>query len=192
VTDRQKAIRKHLTDMYSVEEHILEAVQRQRGAEKLRNNVDANKVVIEIERVMTAHRNALRMLIEEYGGEGGSVVKRAVSEVLGVFAGLYDKVRDHELSRMLRDDYTALSLAAMSYTALHSFGLAIKEARIADTALEHLKDLTPVLVEISRVLPEVVVQEVAEESSFPVDRSVGSEAARNTHAAWSRETVGAA
>src|SRR5690606_22476353 len=116
------------------------------------------------------------------GGE--SLVKRAVSEALGFMAGLYGKVRDHQMSRMLRDDYTALSLTAMSYTALHTFGLAVRENRIADTALTHLQEITPILIEISRTLPHLVVAEVGDRLDRQVDMTAVDAAVRNTQRAW--------
>ena len=182
--DRTEAIQKHLADMQAVEKHILEAVQRQREEDVVRNDLEANKLLIEVERSLNAHVEALTNLSKQYDGEGESALKKAITAAAGVVAGLYDKVREHELTRMLRDDYTALSLAAMGYTTLHTFGLAVKEQRIADLALNHLKDLTPLMVEISKVLPAVTAREVAAENDFPVDASVGEEAVRNTQTAW--------
>ncbi len=175
--------------MSAVIEHILEAVKRQREDETVRNHLDANKVIIEIERVLKQHASALENLAEQLGAKGESVVKKAITEALGIAAGLYDKVRQDKVSRMLRDDYTALSLAAMGYTAMHTFGLAIKEDRIANLALNHLKDVTPLLVELSKVLPLVVAQETKEENDFPVDASAGETAVTNTQHAWDNEVT---
>ena len=187
MSDQKSALQKHLNDMLGVEDHILKAIGRQRENEDVRNTVEANKVIIEIERVLKEHTAALENLVKGYGGK--SVLKDAVSEALGFVAGLYDKVREHTVSRMLRDDYTALSLAAMAYTALHTTGLAFKDRGVADLAERHLKDITPLLVEISKVLPHVVAKEVAEENDFAVDGSVGVQATVNTQAAWSPGVV---
>lgn len=182
---RIEAIQKHTADMLAVERHILEAVERQQEDSDVKSNARANKVIIEVERMLQRHVTALESLSRQYDGGMESFLKKAVTEVMGVVAGLYDKVREHTVSRMLRDDYTALSLAAMSYTAYHSFGLAISEERISALAQRHLEDLTPLLVEISKVLPHVVVAEVAEENDdFVVDTTVGSIAEANTQRAW--------
>ena len=182
-------VQRHLSDMLAVDGHILEAIERQRQDERVREHVDTNRVLIEIERVLGEHVRALESLADTYGAKGQSTLKRAVTEALGFVAGLYDKMRDHTLSRMLRDDYAAISLAAMSYTALHAFGLAVREQRIADLALRHLHDYTGILIEISRVLPEVVVEEVADEVGGQVDAMAGRNAVANTQRAWE---VGAA
>lgn len=182
--DRKDAIHKHVSNMLAVERHILEAIERQREEDDVRENVQANELIIKIERVTKQHVTALEELADSYDTTGESALKKAVTGVLGVFAGLYDKVRDYEVSRMLRDDYTALSLAAMGYTAFHTVGLALNEQRIADTAIRHLRDLTPLLVEISKTLPLVVAEEAGREIDGTVDTTVGARAVRNTQEAW--------
>jgi ferritin-like metal-binding protein YciE len=188
--DRKESIRKHTSDMLAVEQHILDAIQRQRDDDKMAGNVDADNVTAEIERVLSQHVAALEDLAQQYGAEGQSTAKEALTKLLGVAAGLYDKVRgDQPISRDLRDNYTALSLAAMGYTSYHTFGLAVGEEKIATLAQKHLKDLTPLMVEISKVLPEIVVQETSEDSDFAVDTAVGRRAVNNTQAAWSNDVT---
>lgn len=190
---RKEAIRKHLSDMYAVEQHIRDAIERQRSDERLKNNVEANQVVIEIERVLNKHLEALDELADHYDTQVQSAAKEALGKALGIAAGLYDRVRGkHPLSRDVRDNYTALSLAAMAYTSFHTFGLAAGEDRIADLASNHLQDITPLLVEISKVVPDIVAEETAEQSDFPADASVAKQATANTQAAWSPSVTGGA
>jgi len=184
MSDRSDAIRRHITDMKGVEQHILQAIERQRDEEVVRSNEQANRLIITIERTLRSHIDRLGSHAERFGGAQQSTIKDAVSGVLGVVAGLYDKVRDHELSRIMRDNYTALSLAAMSYTMLHTFSLAVKEEELASLALDHLKEITPILVEISQILPLVLAPEIGKEYDFPVDTSIGALAVTNTQEAW--------
>lgn len=191
MTDKRKAIRKQTADLLAAEEHILEAIEQQREDDDLRRHATANELIIRIERVLERHTDALEELLEDYGGDDDleAKVKKALSEVFGAAAGLYDRLRDLKLSRVLRDNYTALSLAAMSYTAFHTFGLAVREEAVARLAEQHLKDLTPLLVEISKLLPDVVAQEMAEEYDFPVDATVAHQAVTNTQRAWSPDVT---
>jgi hypothetical protein len=182
-------VNKHLSDMLAAEEHILQAIERQRNFEEVRDNVDVNELIIKIERVLKQHVEALEELNEEYDVDQRSSVKEALTNVMGRLAGLYDKLRDHPLSRILRDNYTALSLSAMGYTTMHTYGLAVKEDRIADLAQSHLKDVTPLLVEISEVLPGVTANEITQEHDYPVDGSVGEQARQNTQEAWNPSTT---
>ncbi|HET6569493.1 MAG TPA: hypothetical protein VFG50_16110 [Rhodothermales bacterium] len=189
MSNRTDHIREHVSDQLALERHILEAVERQREDDAMRSNLDANKIVIEIERVLKEHTSMLENLADQYEAESRGTLKKAVTEVAGTLAGLYGRIRNYQVSRMLRDDYTALSLAAMGYTAFHTFGLTIKEDRIADVALRHLKDITPLLVELSRVLPLVVAQETVEEGDYPMDHEAGRKAVEHTHEAWSANWV---
>lgn len=189
--NRKESIHKQISDMYAVEQHIRDAVARQRDDERLKNNVEANQVVIEIERVLNRHLEALDTLADHYDTQVQSAAKEALGKALGIAAGIYDRVRGkHPLSRDIRDNYTALSLAAMSYTAFHTYGLTVGEDRIADLASKHLKEITPLLVEISKVLPDIVAEETAEESDFPADASMAKQATANTQAAWDPSVTG--
>jgi hypothetical protein len=194
--NRKQSISKHISDMYAVEQHIRDAVTRQRDDERLKNNIEANQVVIEIERVLNDHLEALDDLADSYDSQvhqPESRAKEALGKALGVAAGLYDRMRGkHPISRDLRDNYVALSLAAMAATQFHTYGLSIGEDRIADLGSDHLHDLTPLLVEISKVLPDVTAQETVEESDFPADASVAAQATANTQAAWSPSVTGGA
>lgn len=183
MTSRDEAIRKQLSDMLAVEHFILDALERQREEDKVRSSVPVNELVIRMERTMRDHTEALQRLADDYG-IGTSGWKKGISSVLGALAGLYDRVREHQLSRMIRDNYVSLSLAAMSYTALHTFGLSIKEDRIAAIAQEHLMHLTPLMVALSKVLPEVVANELVAAEDLAADSSVAATAVANTQRAW--------
>ena len=190
MSDRLDLITKHIADISALEKHILEAVERQRADEAVKSMVDVNRVVIETERVLKGHLTALDALAATYGAQGESLLKKAAVGILGAAAGLYDKLRESEVTRAIRDDYTALSLAAMGYTAMHAFGLGVNEPRIADLAGRHLKDLTPLLVELSKLIPATTLQELAKENpDMAVATDKVSEAVTNTQRAWERDVV---
>lgn len=193
-TERQKAIQKHTTDILGVERHVLGALERQRGTDEVRDNVEANQLIIKIERTTKQHVADLEGLVDQEGSELEAKAKKAVTNALGIAAGLYDKIRTHTLARMLRDDYTALSLCAMGYTAMHAFGKAVGEPEVADLALRHLKDYTSLLVEISEQLPGITIDEMVavHEGDFAVDTSVKDEVVRNTQEAWKPKVTEAA
>ncbi|MFW5955693.1 MAG: hypothetical protein ACOCSK_03025 [Rhodothermales bacterium] len=188
MTDRVGAIRKHLEDMIAVQRHVHEAIERQHTDSTVRADAEANEIIIRLERILSKHSARTKEVASLYGVEE-SKVKSAVSSVLGFAAGMYDQVRDFELSRILRDDYVALSLVAMSYTSLHSFGLAVSEEPIANMASDHLKAITPALVALSKALPRVVVEETERELGLPTDASAASVSIENTQRAWEPEVT---
>jgi hypothetical protein len=72
---------------------------------------------------------------------------------------------------------------------LHTTALAQHDQKTAMIADSQLKDLTPIIVEISEVIPLVVTRELTEDGEA-LDGSVGMEAVRNTQKAWNREVTG--
>ncbi|MGV3660746.1 MAG: hypothetical protein ACO1TE_11200, partial [Prosthecobacter sp.] len=110
-------------------------------------------------------------------------LKEAVTSVTGALAGLYGKVRKHPLSRILRDNYTALSLATVAYEMLHTTALGLGKQALADTALKHLKEIAPLIMAVTKIMPEVVLQELAADDPA-IDTSVAGKALENTLNAW--------
>jgi hypothetical protein len=186
--DNKDILQQYISDMISLDEHILEAVERQLEDKRINDFPEARQVVSTIKRTLDSHVSSLKAQIKQFGGETSGPVKEAASVVAGVAAGLYDKVRHDPVSKMLRDDYTALSLTSISYTMLHTTGLALQNQAVADLALRGLKDIAPIVVDISKVVPSVVVKDLEDEEVL-MDRAVGQEAVRKTQEAWSGENI---
>jgi ferritin-like metal-binding protein YciE len=186
--DNKDILTQYLSDMVSLDKHILEAVERQAEDDRTAQFPEARQIISTIKRTMESHIDTLRGELKALGGEESGPVKEAVSAVAGIAAGLYDKVRHDPVSKMLRDDYTALSLTSIAYTMLHTTGLALQYQSVADTALRCLKDVTPLVVDISQAMPGVVVKDLADQEVL-IDRAVGEEAVRKTQEAWSTDNI---
>lgn len=188
--DRQTVINDYVTDMAGVEKHILEAVERQVEVADTRRYPEALQALTTLRGTLQRHVAAL----EAYnaGSQGGGVkeaAKEALLGALGVAAGIYNKVRqEDQVSRAIRDTYTALGLATVSYHMLHTTALGLKEQRLADLALTHLKQLSPIVVELSKAVCLVVAKELADEDKT-MDAGIGQQAVRNTQEAWSGSNV---
>lgn len=186
--DRKEKLQQYVSDMLALERHIHEPIKRQRDDDTVRNFNEAHQLLSKMEAMLDQHIENLEQHLESLGGEPSSPVKDTVSAVAGVAAGLYDKMRSDPVSKMLRDDYTALNLAAISYTMLHTTGLALMDQQTADLALRHLKHWTPFIVEISEIIPQIVARELADEGAT-FNAQVGQQATRNTQQAWTREAT---
>jgi hypothetical protein len=178
----------YVNDMFALEKHILEAMERQLEDDRVKGDPQAKSIVENCASVLRQHVDVMETQSAALGGDAGGKVKGAVTSVAGVVAGLYDKLRKDPVSRMLRDDYTALNLAAISYVMLHSTALALRESSIASVALRHLRDLTPLIVRLNEIMPPVVIAELKSEG-LPLTAEVAPEAVRNTQQAWSQEIV---
>lgn len=186
--DTKDILQQYVSDMVALDEHIHEAIKRQIEDDRLKQFPEASKVVNTLHRTLDTHITGLKGQLTSLGGEASGPIKEAVSVIAGVAAGLYDKVRHDPVSKMLRDDYTALSLTAISYTMLHTTGLALQNQPIADLAQRYLKDITPIIVDISQVIPGVVVKDL-EDNEAQIDPTVAQEAVRKTQAAWSAQNT---
>lgn len=186
-----ETVASYVGDMIATERHIKEAIERQLDDEKIDNYHNARAVLERVDRVLEQHLDALNRRHEAMVGDSANrKLKEATTRVTGWVTGLYDKMRGEKVSRAIRDDYAALAFDSICYTMLHTTALAYQDRTTADLAMTHLKDLTPLVVEVSRLVPHVVAIELAEDEDEPrADASVADAAERNTQQAWSAEHV---
>jgi hypothetical protein len=174
----------YMNDMLAVERELHAVFRRQKEDERVKRYPDTAALLSRIEDTIDHHLESLGRGLEILGGDE-SMLKKAVGAVLGVAGGLYDKVRpDDKVSRMLRDDNTALTFASVCYQMLHTTALAKKDQATADLALANLKDYTPLVMELADELPRLLVRELADEGKVPADESAAEQAVRNTREAW--------
>lgn len=153
----------YITDMLALEEHIAKAVDAQLA--DFRKEHPSYATTIEHSANTTArHIGALEALKTSRNIDAGSVVadavKRAGSVVAGLGAAAIDLVRTEKLSKNLRDDYTAYSLATIGYQMLMTTAISLDDADVAERARAHFADYAKVLVELSRAIPSAVVQDL--------------------------------
>lgn len=153
-------ITKYLSDMAGLEEHIYQAIDKQ--AKSTEDQPEYNQVLKSIRDTLETHVATLNKRLEALGGHPANPIKQAGSAVLGVAAGLIDKIRAEELSKDLRDDYTALNLSCISYVMLSTTALACNDSETAELAERHLKDNAGFVIEIGKIIPDVVVKDLSD------------------------------
>ena len=188
--DRTAILNDYVTDMAAVEKHIFEAVERQVDDQDTKQYPTALAVLTAVRDTLSRHVAALEAYnATTQGGGLKETLKEALTGAIGIAAGLYDKVRNEDkVSRMVRDTYTALGLATISYHMLYTTALGLKDNELANLALGHLKDLSPLVVELSKAVCIVVAHELNAEDKL-IDVSIGAEAVRKTQEAWGGEHV---
>ncbi|MBX7156868.1 MAG: hypothetical protein K1X66_00575 [Verrucomicrobiae bacterium] len=185
--DKNQTLKQYVTDMRALDQYLLDITQTQAKDENLKRYPQAVSLINQIVFISQKHVASLDIQVTRFNVGTRSAIKGTVTSIAGSAMGLINKMRSHEVSKMLRDDYTTLSISAISYTMLHTVGLALHDSIIADLALEHLKNITPLVVEISEITPAIVVTELADEGDM-VEPNVGMTALRNTQQAWTKET----
>ena len=188
MSERQDTLQQYVSDMLAVERHLLPALENQSKDDRYTTYPEAQRLVHRLEATTRSHINGLERHLESLGGDPASPVKSAVTAVLGAAAALIERLRTDPVSKNLRDDYTVLSLTAISYTMLHTTGQALMDEQTADLAVNYLSDYTPLIAETGEVIPEVVVSVLRDETEL-LDPEAAKRAIKRTQEAWDGDHV---
>lgn len=180
---REETLKKYVGDMLAVDKHILEAIERQTKDKKFQSQPEAAQFVDAVQALLQSFIAENEGFLNRMGGQPAAPLKKAATGVLGVGAGIIDKVRPDAVSEGLRDDYTALNLAAVGYSMLHTTGLALKDMPTAELAQKHLTGLAPMIMRINQILPPIVARELQDEGEV-VDTGAGTLAVEHINKAW--------
>jgi ferritin-like metal-binding protein YciE len=181
--DERHALQTYLSDALALERHIAQPLGRQQDMGDARRYADAAAIISQLKATTDAHVRALEARLEALGGHAASPIKSAWSQFLGVGAAAIDGARKTKISKSLRDDYTALSLATISYTMLHATALALGDRETAALAKSHLQDYAGTVMDISDAMPAVVLEELRDDGEN-VSLDAAELARENATSAW--------
>jgi len=154
----RQTIADYVSDMAALEAHIEEALDRQ--LIEVKDDPDAIAAVREFHDMVKQHRDTLKAMEEETGKTIGTPIKEVGAALIGKAAGIIDLVRTEGISKSLRDDYAAFSLAAISYSMLHTTAIALGDSHVASLAERHLRDHANAIMRINHIMPGVVTREL--------------------------------
>ena len=167
----QQTIADYVGDMVALESHIEEALDRQ--LTETQDDPEARAAVQRFHDMVKQHRDTLKALQEQVGTTAGNPIIEAGSTLLGKAAGVIDLVRTEGISKSLRDDYAAFSLAAISYSMLHTTSLGLGNPQVAALAERHLTDYAGAIERINEIMPGVVERELAKDGHQTDAAAVG-------------------
>jgi ferritin-like metal-binding protein YciE len=154
----QQTIADYVGDMAALESHIEEALDRQ--LTEVKDDPPALAAAHGFHDMVKRHRDTLKAMEEETSKTIGTPIKEAGAALIGKAAGIIDLVRTEGISKGLRDDYAAFSLAAISYAMLHTTATALGDGRVASLAERHLRDHAEAIMTINEIMPGVVMREL--------------------------------
>jgi ferritin-like metal-binding protein YciE len=154
----QQTIADYVGDMAALESHIEEALDRQ--LTEVKDDPTALAAVRGFHDMVKRHRDTLKAMEEETGKTIGTPIKEVGAALMGKAAGIIDLLRSEGISKGLRDDYAAFSLAAISYSMLHTTATALGDSRVASLAEQHLRDHANAIMRINDIMPGVVTREL--------------------------------
>jgi len=166
-----QTIADYVGDMVDLESHIEEALDRQ--LTETQDDPEAHAAVQRFHDLVKQHRDTLTALQDHVGTTAGNPIIAAGSTLLGKAAGVIDLVRTEGISKALRDDYAAFSLAAISYSMLHTTALGLGNPQVAELAERHLTDYAGAIERINELMPGVVERELAKDGHQTDKGAVG-------------------
>ena len=188
----------YITDMLALEDHILAAVNAQL-TDLQKSYPEYATAVSKAAAVTNSHMLMLQQLKTQRNIDSGTgvadAVKRAGSVVAGLGAAAVDMLRSSEkLSKNMRDDYTAYSLASVGYEMLLTTSLAFGDENVAEHARMHYANYAKVIMDLSAAIPSAVVIEL-QQRGFPVQSDVTTAMEQEVKDAWNgsseKDTVSA-
>jgi hypothetical protein len=186
--DERHSLQTYVSDLLALIKHIEVPIERQLGIEDWANYSEALAIVRDIKNVTAAQQTALEAELSRLGRSGAAGFKSAWSALLGAGAAAVGSVRKTKVSKNLRDDYTALGLASISYTMLHATALGLGDESVATLAQRSLEQITPIIVRISKAIPAVVLQELRDDGES-VSLSAAEVSTKVTHQAWQSQNT---
>jgi len=171
VSDKHRqTIADYVGDMAALESHIEEALDRQ--LTEVKDDPIALAAVRDFHDMVKRHRDTLKATEQETGKTIGTPIKEAGAALFGKAAGVIDLVRTEGISKGLRDDYAAFSLAAISYSMLHTTATALGDSRVTSLAERHLRDHADAVMRINEIMPAVVIRELENDGHHPDNAAV--------------------
>jgi ferritin-like metal-binding protein YciE len=177
----QQTVADYVGDMVALESHIEEALDRQ--LTETQDDRDAHAAVQRFHDMVKQHRDTLKEVQAQVGTTAGNPIIAAGSTLLGKAAGVIDLVRTEGISKSLRDDYAAFSLAAISYSMLHTTSLGLGNQQVADLAERHLTDYAGAIERINELMPGVVAREL-DKDGHQTDSSAVAQTRSMVAKAW--------
>ena len=182
VSDQHRqTIADYVSDMAALESHIEEALDRQQI--EVKDDPVALAATRDFHDMVKQHRDTLKAMEEETGKTIGTPIKEAGATLIGKAAGIVNLLRSEGISKGLRDDYAAFSLAAISYSMLHTTATALGDSRVASLAERHLRDHADAIMRINDIMPGVVIREL-EKDGHRADKAAGEATREAVLRAW--------
>jgi ferritin-like metal-binding protein YciE len=162
----ERALQTYVSDLLALEQHIGKPLDVQIQSEDTARYPEAQALVTAIRAQNAANVQSLQMCLNALGGHPASSIKSAWSSLLGEAAAAIGASRKTKVTKWLRDDYTALNLAAISYTLLYATAVGLGEPQTAAVAHVGLSGYARSIMQINDVIPDIVLAELLDDGAI--------------------------
>jgi len=182
----ENSIKTYTSDLLALETHFLNAVKKQKSSESVKDEIVID-LLHELDKTISKNTSELETYLDSFEDKTLNDIKSKLASFAGSVAGLIDNARSDTVSKIVRDNYTALSMITVGYTMLHTLALAYGDESLAEISENHLKECTNMVTEISKVVPLAVANEVIDDKDKAEE--IGQKALHNTQQAWKPDVV---
>jgi ferritin-like metal-binding protein YciE len=180
------SLKTYTSDLLALETHFLNAVKKQKSSESVKDEIVID-LLHELDKTISKNTSELETYLDSFENKTLDDIKSKLASFAGSVAGLIDNARSDTVSKIVRDNYTALSMITVGYTMLHTLALANDDNSLAEISEKHLKECTNMVTEISKVVPLAVANEVIDDKDKAEE--IGQKALHNTQQAWKPDVV---
>jgi ferritin-like metal-binding protein YciE len=180
------SIKTYTSDLLALETHFLNAIKKQKSSESIKDEM-VIELLHQLDKTISKNTSELDRYLDSTESKTIDDIKSKLASFAGSVAGLIDNARSDAVSKIVRDNYTALSMITVGYTMLHTLALAHEDESLAEISENHLKDCTNMVTEISKVVPLAVANEIIDNKDKAIE--IGQRALHNTQQAWKPDVV---
>ncbi len=182
-SSHHSSLKQYVNDMIGLERDIMNAVTLQTEDDRIKEFGELNGILRQWLHASETRLDLLKKLSDEEGGGLGAAIKEGITAVTGTLAGLYGKVREHPVSRMVRDDIIALDISSVGYGMLLTLGLSVGHEECVAVAGKGVEETPPLIIALTDMLPLVVAKELAEDAPL-VNPAAAQVAGTRIRDAW--------
>jgi hypothetical protein len=188
MNNHNEILKQQISEQIALEEHFYNLLEQQILQIDSEYFEDAKSLLINAAEVLGEHYTALNLMLDSLDQDllaqlGSSVVNGSAHKNQFLVSDSNIKI-----SKILRDDYSALNLLTISNTLLHTTALALNSEAVASLALKHLENLVPFVIRIGELMPDVITREL-QSSSSKINSEVAETALRNAKLAWEKSAL---
>lgn len=153
-----------IKNMIGVEYDITKSLSLQLDSDEVKSHSLLSELLTRAASESEGRIEHLKALSEQEGASFSVAVKGGITAVTGTFAGLYGKIHEHPLSRLVRDDIVALNFASISYGIMLTLGLSTGHNVCTVLASRAVEEMPPLIVHLTDLLPVIVGEELAKDA----------------------------
>ena len=173
----------YVGDMLVLEERLRAPVGSQRADREFGGYTDARPILDRISALCERHIADLHDALRALGVHEFSAVRSIGSTIEGLFATSLDMLPESRVAKELRDDYAALALCTFGYSMLVTAANAYDNGSIATLAQDHLRDYAQAVIQISDLVPAIVIEEFRA-NGVQAPGTAMDQSRKAIHAAW--------